>query len=64
MLTFFKSLLTQPRFEQGVGVNLIDRGDVKRADGIVLAHTSDGVVIEWTRGGTSVEAAGALCRIG
>jgi hypothetical protein len=62
VLFFLKSLFTTAtvRYQPGERVNLVRRGSIERTDGYVVAHTHDGVLVEWPRAGSSVVAAGDL----
>ena len=53
--SFIKALFNeQPAFEHGDRVNLVQRGNLARTDGYVVAQSDDGVLIEWPNGGVSV----------
>jgi hypothetical protein len=52
--SFIKALFDEPMFEHGERVNLVQRGNLERTDGYVVAQSDDGVLVEWPNGGVSV----------
>jgi len=64
ILLFLKSLFAQPTVLAGTRVNHIRGGSIQRTDGYVVAQTSDGVMVEWPRGGRSVLPIAELAQIG
>ena len=64
MLKLFQSLFQTPRFQAGVRVNRLHLGSLDRTDGRVVAHTDEGVLVEWPRNGSGWERPNALCQQG
>lgn len=66
VLFFLKSLFTvaSATFTPGERVNLVRRGSIERTDGYVVAHTAEGVLVEWPRAGASFAQASDLSVIG
>ncbi len=64
VLLFLKSLFAQPTVPAGARVNHIRGGSIQRTDGYVVAQTSDGVMVEWPRGGRSLLPISELAQIG
>lgn len=63
-LAFLKSLFKTPTFNPGARVNHVPRGILTETDGYVLAQTSKGVLVEFSRSGQKFVDAGELCQIG
>lgn len=63
-LLFFKSLFAETEMRAGSRVNHVRGGAIQRTDGYVVAQTSDGVMVEWPRGGRSLLPVGELAQIG
>jgi hypothetical protein len=64
MFNFFQTLFQTPRFPVGVRVNRLHQGSLDRTDGRVVAHTAEGVLVEWPRNGSGWEQPNALCQQG
>lgn len=64
MLKFFKTFFQTPHFPAGVRVNRLHQGSLDRTDGRVVAHTREGVLVEWPRNGCGWEHPHALCQQG
>ncbi len=62
-MNWLKKLLSQETFQTGDQVNLAPLGVVERFDGLVLAATSNGVLVEWPRHGVRLESAKELALI-
>jgi hypothetical protein len=62
MFKLIRSFFQTPRFIAGVRVNRFYRGSIDRVDGRVVAHTADGVLVEWPRFGTGWESPQTLCQ--
>jgi hypothetical protein len=64
ILLFLKSLFAQPEIPAGSRVNHVRGGSIQRTDGYVVGQTSDGVMVEWPRGGRSLLPVAELAQIG
>ena len=62
MLKLIQSLFQTPRFNAGVRVNRFYKGSIDRVDGRVVAHTAEGVLVEWPRFGSGWERPQTLCQ--
>jgi aspartate 1-decarboxylase len=52
------------QFHPNERVNLVEYGNVARYDGVVIAETPQGVLVEWPKGGGSrLSAPGDLVRL-
>ncbi|KWA84275.1 hypothetical protein WL29_23235 [Burkholderia ubonensis] len=51
------------RFQQGDMVNLVRNGHVVLFDGVVVAHTRQGVLVDWPTSGTGWIDPGELVRV-
>ena len=55
-MSFLAFLFRKPfPLNPGTPVNRVSQGRVDRFDGVVLAQTDEGVIVEWPRYGCSVE---------
>jgi hypothetical protein len=61
MIELLKSYFQAPHFPVGARVNRLHQGSLDRVDGRVVAHTHEGVLVEWPRDGSGWEQPGALC---
>jgi hypothetical protein len=60
IIAFLHSLFASPTIAFGARVNQVHRGNVQRSDGYVIAHSDNGVLVEWPLGGSSVVSAAQL----
>ncbi len=65
MIAILKSYFqSSPRFPAGARVNRLLKGSLDRVDGRVVAHTHEGVLVEWPRDGAGWEQPATLCQQG
>ncbi len=65
IIAFFltRILPSRAQFQPNERVNLVEHGNIARLDGVVIAETPRGVLVEWPKGGSRLSAPCDLVRL-
>jgi hypothetical protein len=55
--------MPRTQFHPNERVNLVEHGNLARYDGVVIAETPQGVLVEWPKGGSRLSAPRDLVRL-